>query len=190
MAPATLPTEPELEAPRRERPEPLWVGMPGVCAGSTHHRAGFFGFFRRDFSKMARARVSCPIFSSSRDSKSHRGVEWGHFFNCGQKGQTSKRGRAWAGVPEDRESRGCSSAQQSGAARGHGDHPRHGPAELRMCTTGASVFLCTRVHRACSHAQLCGAHSGWDPGAVRPKGPQGSGVGNGQEGPEEKHCSE
>lgn len=50
----------------------------------THHSPGFFGFFRRDFSKMARARVSCPIFSSSRESKSHRGVEWGHFFNCSQ----------------------------------------------------------------------------------------------------------
>lgn len=48
----------------------------------THHRPGFFGFFRRDFSRMARARVSCPTFSSSRESKSHRGVEWGHFFNC------------------------------------------------------------------------------------------------------------
>lgn len=51
----------------------------------THHRSGFLGFFRRDFSKMARARVSCPIFSSSRESRSHRGVEWGHFFNCGSK---------------------------------------------------------------------------------------------------------
>lgn len=64
----------------------------GARRARTHHRPGFFGFFRRDFSKMARARVSCPIFSSSRESKSHSGVEWGHFFNCGQQRQEDSLG--------------------------------------------------------------------------------------------------
>lgn len=41
---------------------------------------------------MARARVSCPIFSSSRESKSHKGVEWGHFFSCGQQRQQDSLG--------------------------------------------------------------------------------------------------
>ena len=39
---------------------------------------------------MALARVSCPIFSSSRESKSHSGVECGHFFSCDQKIQQNK----------------------------------------------------------------------------------------------------
>lgn len=59
----------------------------GRGAAGTYHRPGFFGFFRRDFSRMARARVSCPTFSSSRESRSHRGVECGHFFNYRQQRQ-------------------------------------------------------------------------------------------------------
>lgn len=59
-----------------------WLCSPNsVHPHATHQRSGFFGFFRRDFSKMALALVSCPTFSSSLDSKSHRGMEWGHFFN-------------------------------------------------------------------------------------------------------------
>lgn len=57
------------------------VNVNGIWA-TTHQRSGFFAFFRRDFSKMALALVSCPTFSSSLDSKSHSGMEWGHFFNC------------------------------------------------------------------------------------------------------------
>lgn len=60
----------------------LIVHVYSVQLYTTHQRSGFFGFFKRDFSKMALALVSCPTFSSSLDSKSHRGVEWGHFFNC------------------------------------------------------------------------------------------------------------
>lgn len=47
-----------------------------------HHKSGFWGFFRRDFSRIARALVSWPAFSSSRESSNHRGMEWGHFFSC------------------------------------------------------------------------------------------------------------
>lgn len=85
----------------------------------THHSPGFFGFFRRDFSKMARARVSCPIFSSSRESKSHRGVEWGHFFSCGQDRQVRERGLGWdlGGAVTAM----ASSSSQSQAAHVHGD---------------------------------------------------------------------
>lgn len=47
-----------------------------------HHSSGFLGFFNRDFSNIALARVSWPTFSSSLESKSQRGMEPGHFFSC------------------------------------------------------------------------------------------------------------
>lgn len=63
----------------------------------THHKSWFLGFFKRDFSRMALARVSWPTFSSNLDSKSQRGMEPGHFFNCGEtKAGSMMEGRACA----------------------------------------------------------------------------------------------
>lgn len=67
---------------------------------------------------MARARVSCPTFSSSRESKSHRGVEWGHFFSC-------KQGQAEGARLVPRETLGSPFGQESQGTSIHGDLPFH-----------------------------------------------------------------
>lgn len=67
---------------RCQRAGPWFCRPDSAPQHTTHHRSGFLGFFRRDFSRMALALVNCPTFSSSLDSKSHRGMEWGHFFSC------------------------------------------------------------------------------------------------------------
>ena len=57
---------------------------------ASSHNNGVCGFFNRAFSRIDRALINCPVFSSSLDNSNHSGMALGHFFNWITKHETVK----------------------------------------------------------------------------------------------------